>query len=80
MERVDVGGAGVIATWRLSGHHTDAAFVNEDELLEPSGRRIDVLAITHVQFRGPRICAFSTTYDGSDLVEQLRERPAEEPP
>jgi hypothetical protein len=63
---------GVIAIWRLSGYHTGSALMEEDELVEPSGRRIDVSAMTLVQFRGAQLCSFQTLYDSAPLFEQIR--------
>jgi hypothetical protein len=66
---------GFTATWRLSGIHTGAMLINEDELFEPSGRRIELAAKTCVRFRDRRICAFEMIYEGQDLVDQIRLRP-----
>jgi hypothetical protein len=67
--------SGVLARWRMAGEHTGEVLFNEDELIEPTGRRILLLATTRVQFRTGRICEFQTTYDDHDLFDQLRNRP-----
>jgi hypothetical protein len=66
---------GVIATWRLSGDHTGEVLLDEDVLLEPTGRRIDLSAMTRVVFRQHRICWFDNIFDGPGLVEQIRRPP-----
>lgn len=72
MDGVEEIAGGVIATWRLSGDHTGSALMDEDELIEASGRRIEVSAMTLVQFRGARLCSFQTIYDSAPLYEQIR--------
>ena len=70
---------GVIATWRLSGDHTGEVLLDEDELLEPSGRRIDLSARTQVRFRGHRICWFHNDFNGPSLVAQIRAQQSPRP-
>jgi hypothetical protein len=74
IDRLEPSEGGVTATWRLAGMHTGALLINEDELVEPSGRPVDLAARTHVRFRVRRICAFETIYDGQDLIDQIRPR------
>ena len=70
---------GVIATWRLSGDHTGEVLLDEDELLEPSGRRIVLSAKTQVRFRGHRVCWFHSVFDGPSLVAQISAHQARRP-
>jgi ketosteroid isomerase-like protein len=72
VESIETVEPGVTATWRMSGDHTGEVLFNEDELFEPSGRRIQVSATTLVQFRDRHICAFRTDYDDRDLYDQVR--------
>ena len=65
-----------VVNWHMSGDHTGEMLLNEDQFFEPTGRRIEVHATTHVQFRTGRICAFQIAYDNQDLVEQLRGGPS----
>ena len=74
IRRVDQVDGGFVASWQLSGIHTGAILLNEDEFFEASGLRIDMSASTNVQFRDRRICAFRTVYDGQDPFEQMRGR------
>jgi hypothetical protein len=77
LERVD---QEFVASWHMSGVHTGAVLLNEDEFFEASGLPIELSATTHVAFRGRRIAAFRTAYDGSDPFELLRRRPTTGPP
>jgi len=76
IDRIERSAGGLTVTWHLSGFHTGVVLFNEDELFDPSGRRVDLSARTEVQFRARRICAFETSYDGQDLIDQIRPGPA----
>jgi hypothetical protein len=73
IDRIEAVDSGVLATWRMSGDHTGEVLFNEDELFEPSGRRIHLSATTFVQFRAHCICLFRTDYDDRDLYDQIRD-------
>lgn len=67
----------VVASWRVAGVHTGEVLFNEDVFFAPTGRTIRVSMTTRVRFRQHRIAAFRTSYDGEDLLDQLRGGPSQ---
>jgi hypothetical protein len=47
LDRVDAGSVWVDVTWRFSATHSGPILVNEDELYEPTGRRVTGGGVTH---------------------------------
>jgi hypothetical protein len=68
---VEIEGSKVTADWTMSGDHTGAVLFNEDELFEPSGRRIHLSARSIVQLRDGLICAIRNEYDDVELFNQV---------
>lgn len=56
--------------WHLDADHTGPVLVNEDVLVEPSGRHIHVAVSSWVQLRDGRISAFRHDYDDEALMAQ----------
>jgi hypothetical protein len=80
LDRVEADHPGVRATWHMAGDHTGEVLFNEDQLFEPSGRRIVLTATTHARFRSGRSCEFLTTSEDADLIDQIRAgRPPADP-
>jgi hypothetical protein len=67
---VEIDGSRVTANWSMSGDHTGAVLFNEDELFEPSGRRIHLSARSVVLLRDGLICGIRNDYDDVDLFKQ----------
>jgi hypothetical protein len=72
LDRVEQVSTGWRAQWRMSGEHTGDVLFNEELYFAATGRRISLSAVTHFALRSCRIRAFRTTYEGADLVDQLR--------
>ena len=70
IDTFDVVGAKVIAEWRLAADHT-GPLVLDDEVIEPTGRRVILAGATFAEFRGDRICAFRNYFDDAALLEQV---------
>jgi ketosteroid isomerase-like protein len=62
------------AEWHVAADHTGPLFVDDDVVIEPTGRRLHLSGATVAEFDGDRICAFRSYFDDLALVEQaLRE-------
>lgn len=59
-----------IAEWHVAADHTGPLVVDDDLVIEPTGRRLHVSGATIAEFDGDRICAFRTYFDDLALVEQ----------
>ncbi|GAA4219611.1 ester cyclase [Actinocatenispora rupis] len=65
----------VFGEWRLELTHTGPLRI-DDDVLEPTGRRITLRGITVAVFTGPRIAEFRQYWDEADLLEGLGLLPA----
>jgi ketosteroid isomerase-like protein len=59
-----------IAEWHVSADHTGPLFIDDDVVIEPTGRRLHLSGATVAEFDGDRICAFRSYFDDLALVEQ----------
>jgi predicted ester cyclase len=59
-----------IAEWHLAADHTGPLFVDDDMVIQPTGRRLHLSGATIAEFDGDRICAFRSYFDDLALVEQ----------
>jgi SnoaL-like polyketide cyclase len=66
-----------VVSWRVAGDHTGEVLFNEDIFFGPTGRQIRMSLTTLVRFSQRRIAEFGTSYDDTDLFDQLRGRPSE---
>lgn len=64
-------GDNAIAEWRVAADHTGTLHIEDDQEIEPSGRRIVLAGATFAEFRGDQICAFRNYFDDAALLEQL---------
>jgi hypothetical protein len=62
------------AEWRLSGRFTEPCFVDDDLLLEPTGRLVETAGALVVAFEGDRVASLHCYYDELALLEQLVSR------
>ena len=69
--RLDQVGDKAIAEWHVAVDHTGPLAVDDDLVIEPTGRRLHVSGATVAEFDGDRICAFRSYFDDLALVEQL---------
>jgi ketosteroid isomerase-like protein len=71
LDSLDVVGAKAMAEWRLAADHTGPLVLDEDLLVEATGRRVELAGATFVEFRDGRIHAFRNYFDDAALLEQL---------
>ena len=68
---LDEVGNKAIAEWRVEADHTGPLVLDEDAVLEATGRHVQMAGVTVADFRGDRIRSFRTYFDDISLVEQL---------
>jgi SnoaL-like domain len=71
VDALDVVATKAIAEWRLAADHTGALRIDDDLVIEPTGRTIVLAGATFAEFRGDQICAWRTYFDDAALIEQL---------
>lgn len=67
---LDQVGDKAIAEWHVAVDHTGPLAIDDDLVIEPTGRRLHVSGTTIAEFEGDRICAFRSYFDDLALVEQ----------
>ena len=68
---LDEVGNKAIAEWLVEADHTGPLVLDEDAVLEATGRHVQMAGVTVADFRGDRIRSFRTYFDDISLVEQL---------
>ena len=71
VNHVDVVPPRVYLEWRLEGRFTQPCFVEDDLLVEPTGRLVETAGVLVVTFRDDRVRALHCYYDDLALLEQL---------
>jgi len=59
-----------IAEWHVAADHTGPLVVDDDLVIDATGRRLHLSGATFAEFDGDRICAFRSYFDDLALVEQ----------
>lgn len=70
VQALDQVGDKTIAEWHVAVDHTGPLAIDDDLVIEPTGRRLHVSGATIAEFDGDRICAFRSYFDDLALVEQ----------
>ncbi|MGH9092241.1 MAG: nuclear transport factor 2 family protein [Acidimicrobiales bacterium] len=70
---MDAIGDKVIAEWQVAADHTGALAVDDDRVVEATGRRVLLAGVMVAEFRGDRIAVFRTYFDELALLEQILE-------
>lgn len=70
VQALDQVGDKAIAEWHLAVDHTGPLAIDDDLVIEPTGRRLHVSGATIAEFDGDHICAFRSYFDDLALVEQ----------
>jgi ketosteroid isomerase-like protein len=70
VQALDQVGDKAIAEWHVAVDHTGPLAIDDDLVIEPTGRRLHVSGATIAEFDGDRICAFRSYFDDLALVEQ----------
>ena len=71
VQALDQVGDKAVAEWHVAVDHTGPLAVDDDLVIEPTGRRLHVSGATVAEFDGDRICAFRSYFDDLALIEQL---------
>jgi len=71
VEAVDVVGARVYIEWRLAARFTNPCFIDDDLLVEPTGRLVETSGIQVATFREGQLARVSCYYDDLALLEQI---------
>ncbi|MGH9251485.1 MAG: nuclear transport factor 2 family protein [Acidimicrobiales bacterium] len=70
VQALDQVGDKAIAEWHVAADHTGPLAIDDDLVIEPTGRRLHLSGATVAEFDGDRICAFRSYFDDLALVEQ----------
>ena len=71
VQALDQIGDKAVAEWHVAVDHNGPLAVDDDLVIEPTGRRLHVSGATVAEFDGDRICAFRSYFDDLALIEQL---------
>jgi ketosteroid isomerase-like protein len=71
VQALDQIGDKAIAEWHMAADHTGMLAVDDDLVIEPTGRRLHLSGATVAEFDGEHICAFRSYFDDLALVEQV---------
>ncbi len=71
VQALDQIGDKAIAEWHVAVDHTGPLAVDDDLVIEPTGRRLHVSGATVAEFDGDRVSAFRSYFDDLALIEQL---------
>lgn len=63
--------ARVYVEWRLTARFTSPGFIDDDLLIEPTGRLLETAGVEVVTFTGDQVTAVHCYYDDLALLEQL---------
>ena len=59
------------AEWVIEADHTGPFVLDEDVVLDATGRRVKLAGVTVVDFRGDKIRSFRSYFDDTSLIEQM---------
>jgi ketosteroid isomerase-like protein len=59
------------AEWLVEADHTGPLVLDEDVVVEPTGRRVQLAGVTVADFRDGKIRSFRSYFDDLSLIEQL---------
>lgn len=68
---LDEVGNKAIAEWVVAADHTGPFILDEDAVLEATGRHVELAGVTVADFREDKIRSFRTYFDDISLIEQL---------
>jgi hypothetical protein len=74
---LEVSGDKACVEWVARATHSGALVVDDDLVIEPTGRRFALRGVTVADFEGDRICAFRQYWDEVELLEGLGLIPTE---
>jgi len=59
------------AEWSMTATHSGPLVLDDDVVVDATGRRLELRGVTVAEFRGPRIKAFRQYWDEIALVQGL---------
>jgi ketosteroid isomerase-like protein len=68
---LDEVGNKAFAEWVVDADHTGPLVLDEDAVLEPTGRHVQLAGATVADFRDGKIRSYRTYFDDISLIEQL---------
>jgi ketosteroid isomerase-like protein len=68
---LDEVGNKAFAEWLIEADHTGPLALDEDAVLEATGRHVRLAGVTVADFRDGKIRSFRTYFDDASLVEQI---------
>jgi ketosteroid isomerase-like protein len=68
---LDVGDDQACVEWVATATHSGPLMVDEEIVIEPTGRRVTMRGVTIAEFDGDKIRAFRQYWDEVELLEQL---------
>ena len=68
---LDEVGNKAIAEWLIEADHSGPLVLDEDAVLEATGRRIQLPGVTVADFRDGKIRSYRTYFDDISLIEQI---------
>ena len=68
---LDEVGNKAFAEWLIEADHTGPLVLDEDAVLEATGRRVQLAGVTVADFREGKIRSFRTYFDDLSLIEQI---------
>jgi hypothetical protein len=68
---LDEVGNKAIAEWLIEADHTGPLLLDDDAVVEATGRRVKLAGVTVADFRAGKIRSFRTYFDDVSLIEQL---------
>jgi ketosteroid isomerase-like protein len=68
---LDEVGNKAFAEWLIEADHTGPYVLNEDAVVEPTGRHVQLAGFTVADFRAGKIRSFRTYFDDVSLIEQI---------
>jgi ketosteroid isomerase-like protein len=71
IDPVDITDGRGYAEWAFAATHTGAFALDDDDVIDPTGRRVTLRGLTVAEFQGSRIKAFRQYWDEIALLEGL---------
>ena len=71
LRSVDEVGNKVYAEWLIEADHTGPLVLNEDVVLEATGRHVLLAGVSVADFRDGKIRSFRTYFDDLSMIEQI---------
>ncbi|HZO66417.1 MAG TPA: ester cyclase [Kribbellaceae bacterium] len=68
---LDEVGNKAIAEWLVEADHSGPLVLDDDAVLEATGRHVQLAGVTVADFRGEKIRSYRTYFDDVSLIEQL---------